>query len=51
MGQRIIQRILECDFCGRTPKDGESIWEMGFKYMCEKCADNEDADNSMLEGE
>ena len=31
MGQRIRQRILVCDICGkRTPDDGkEPMWEMG----------------------
>ncbi len=44
MGQRLTQRILTCDDCGRTPEDGENLWEMyngsGCEYICENCIDN-----------
>ena len=46
MGQRLIQRILECSDCGVIPEDGESIWEMyngnGPEYLCEKCVDKDE---------
>ena len=29
MGRKITQRILDCDICGKTPKDGEDMWYMG----------------------
>lgn len=42
MGNRVIQRIHECSTCGRTPDDGEYLWEMCGEYVCEKCVDKED---------
>ena len=46
MGQRIIQRIYECTYCGLIPEDGESIWEMGSStMMCEKCCDKPEEDS------
>ena len=46
MGQRITQRIYDCDICGRTPEDGEDMWEMyngnGCVYLCESCANADD---------
>ena len=44
MGQRTTQRILECDDCGRTPEDGEYMWEMCGKYICSTCIDKEEED-------
>lgn len=40
MGHKVIQRILECDCCGRIPDDGENLWEMCGKYICETCFDD-----------
>ena len=40
MGKRIIQRIYICDCCGITPKDGETLWEMGNEYICEICIED-----------
>ena len=40
MGYKIIQKIYICDCCGTTPKDGETLWEMGYEYICEKCIGN-----------
>ena len=37
MGQKIRQRILVCDVCGKTPDDGETMWEMGREVWCEDC--------------
>lgn len=42
MGHRTTQRILVCSECGRTPDDGEYLWEMCGEYICEKCIDKED---------
>lgn len=39
MGQRLTQRILECSLCGKTPEDGEYIWEMGRELWCAECCD------------
>lgn len=38
MGQRITQRIYECDQCGKVPEHGESMWEMETEIWCEECA-------------
>jgi len=43
MGQRITQRIYDCDLCNKTPEDGECMWEMGSQVWCKKCID--DAEN------
>ena len=42
MGQRLTQRILVCDECGRTPDDGEYLWEMSSKHICKNCIDKEE---------
>ena len=47
MGQRLTQRILQCDVCGHAPEDGEHVWEMGWEIWCESCCD--DADNAVEE--
>lgn len=39
MGQKLIQRILECSLCGKIPENGEPIWEMGRELWCEECCD------------
>ena len=44
MGQRITQRIYECDVCGETPDNGEYLWHMGMEMWCEKCCDKADED-------
>jgi hypothetical protein len=44
MGRRITQRIIICDDCGRTPEDGEYIWEMAGEYICENCIDKDEED-------
>ena len=42
MGSRIIQIIRTCNWCDRTPDDGETMWEMGSDgYICEECSDKE----------
>lgn len=42
MGHRIYQRILKCGDCERIPDDGEPMWEMCGKYICETCIDKDD---------
>jgi len=42
MGHRIIQRILECNDCKRTPDDGEDMWEMSGHHICVDCIDKEE---------
>jgi len=44
MGQRIIQRIRECETCKRTPDDGEYMWEMCGNMICENCIDLDESD-------
>ena len=39
MGHRTTQRILDCAICGRTPDDGEYLWEMCGEYWCADCVD------------
>lgn len=40
MGNKVLQRILECSHCGRTPEDGEPMWDMSSEgYICEHCID------------
>jgi len=42
MGQRVTQRILQCDECGKTPSNGEYLWEMPKNtHLCQSCADKE----------
>lgn len=48
MGHRTYQRILECSQCGRTPEDGEPMWQMGSEYWCEDCC-NKDESDELLE--
>lgn len=43
MGHRITQRIYTCDICGKTPKNGESMWEMGYEVWCKECCDKIEA--------
>lgn len=45
VGNKVYQRILECGWCGRTPEDGEPMWEMSGEYVCETCLDDEDGDD------
>ena len=40
MGHITYQRILECAQCGKTPEDGEAMWDMCGAYYCEDCVDN-----------
>lgn len=42
MGRRVIQRILICDLCGKTPEAGEPLWEMGLEVWCEECCNKEE---------
>ena len=42
MGKRVTQRILTCDLCGKTPEDGEHMWEMDKKVLCEECCEKLD---------
>ena len=44
MGQRTYQRILTCSECGKTPNDGEPMWEMSGEYWCKSCCENEESD-------
>jgi hypothetical protein len=46
MGHRVTQRILVCGDCGRTPEDGEYMWEMCGEYICTDCIDKEDEDET-----
>ena len=43
MGRRTTQRILVCDECGRTPEDGEYLWEMCGVYICAECIDKDES--------
>lgn len=40
MGHRIVQKIHECQQCGKIPEDGETLWEMGTEIWCDECANN-----------
>lgn len=51
MGRRTIQRILECGDCGRTPEDGERMWEMCGKYICTNCIDKDECECEALGSE
>ena len=42
MGQRVTQRILVCDLCGKVPDDGEHMWEMGRELWCEECCEKQE---------
>lgn len=42
MGRLVIQRILECYECGKTPDHGERMWEMPDGFICEPCSEKED---------
>jgi len=42
MGNKTYQRILVCGDCGRTPDDGEPMWEMCGEYICEQCIYKDD---------
>ena len=42
MGNRFIQRIYECSWCGKTPDDGEDMWHMGNEVICKECCDKEE---------
>ena len=44
MGQRITQRIYECAICGKTPEDGEYMYEMCGEHWCYECSNKEDKD-------
>jgi len=46
MGRRITQRIYTCDLCGKTPEDGEYVWEMMGEHWCEECCDKEEEKSS-----
>jgi len=52
MGARITQRIYICDLCGKTPEDGEKLWYMCEKVICEECIkkqeEEEEAKNEEL---
>lgn len=50
MGYRTTQRILECAICGRTPEDGEYLWEMAGEYWCEDCVDKDNESQEDDEG-
>jgi len=41
MGNRITQRVFQCGICGKTPDDGEYMWEMCGEYWCEDCCEND----------
>lgn len=41
MGKIVYQRIHECAECGIIPPDGEKMWEMSGRVLCEKCSDAE----------
>ena len=41
MGNRTTQRILTCGVCGKTPDDGDYMWEMGNAPWCEPCCDSD----------
>ena len=45
MGQRITQRILECDLCNKIPKNGDNMWQMGNELWCEECCNKEDEED------
>ena len=51
MGHRTTQRILECGECGRTPDDGEYMWEMCGEYICVSCINKDECECDNLGGE
>ena len=42
MGRMVMQRILECHECGKTPDDGEKMWEMPEGFICEQCSEKDE---------
>lgn len=42
MGQKVTQRILVCDLCGKIPEDGEYMWEMGREVWCKECCEKQE---------
>lgn len=42
MGQRITQHIYTCSLCGKTPEDGDYMWEMGNEIWCKECCDKQE---------
>jgi hypothetical protein len=47
MGHRITQHIRVCSECGRTPEDGEYMWDMCGEWVCEECVNKEDDNDSI----
>lgn len=44
MGNRVTQTIYTCECCGRTPNNGEHLWDMSGNghdgYICRTCFDD-----------
>jgi hypothetical protein len=49
MGARITQRIYICDVCGKTPEDGEHLWTMCNKVICEDCIKKQEEEDNKEE--
>jgi hypothetical protein len=49
MGARITQRIYICDVCGKTPEDGEHLWNMCNKVICEDCIKKQEEEDNKEE--
>ena len=47
MGMRVVQRIYQCDLCGKIPEDGEPLWEMGREMYCEECCDKTEEEDEL----
>jgi hypothetical protein len=47
MRRKVTQRILECVECGKTPDDGDPMWEMHNGYWCEDCCAKEDDEDEI----
>ena len=48
MGNKVIQRILECTECGVVPEDGAVMWEMGTGVWCEDCCAYKEAQSDTV---
>ena len=50
MGNRIFQRILSCDKCGKTPAHGEPLWQMRREHWCERCCEDGEREEPPKDG-
>ena len=51
MGSLVIQRILQCDVCGKIPEDGEKMWYMAKEVWCKECVKKNEEEEEEEEDE